>query len=61
MKKASFKKALVALSILAAAGHAGMALAHNGGGTIDPAGNNAHATDLAAVTCSGGASSFWSD
>ena len=51
MKKAFFKKALVALSILAVAGHAGMALAHSGGGTIDPAGNNANATDLAVVTC----------
>jgi hypothetical protein len=54
MKNAPFKKALVALSILATVGHADMALAHSGGGTIDPGSNNGHATDLAAVTCSGG-------
>jgi hypothetical protein len=51
MKNASFKKALVALSILAAAGYAGVALAHSGGGPIDSGSNNASATDLAAVSC----------
>ena len=51
MKNAFFKKALVALSILATVEPAGMALAHSGGATI---GDSAHAVDLAAVTCSGG-------
>ena len=51
MKNASLKKAFITASILIAVGHAGAALAHNGGGIIDAAGNNASATDLAAVTC----------
>ena len=64
MKIASLKKAFITASILVAAGHAGIALAHSGGGVLDPGGNNASATDLAAVTCSddgNGATgiSFW--
>ena len=54
MKIASLKKAFITASILAAVGYAGSALAHSGGGVLDPAENNASATDLAAVTCSGG-------
>lgn len=52
MKNASLKKAFITASILVALGYAGSAPAHSGGGIIDPAGNNASATDLAAVTCS---------
>ncbi len=51
MKFANLKKTLITASILAAVGHGGIALAHSGGGLLDPAGNNASATDLAAVTC----------
>lgn len=51
MKNASFKKALVAVSLWLALGHAGITLAHSGGAVLDPAGNNASATDLAAITC----------
>jgi hypothetical protein len=51
MKIASLKKAFMTASILVAAGHAGLSLAHSGGGVLDPGGNNASATDLAAVTC----------
>jgi hypothetical protein len=54
MKIVSLKKAFITASILVAVGHADIALAHSGGGTIDPGSNNASATDLAAVTCSGG-------
>jgi hypothetical protein len=52
MKIASLKKAFITASILFAAGHAGIALAHSGGGVLDPGGNNPSATDLAAVNCS---------
>jgi hypothetical protein len=51
MKIASLKKAFITASILVATGNAGIAMAHSGGGTLDPAGNNPSATDLAAVTC----------
>lgn len=51
MKFANLKKALITASILASVGHGGIAMAHSGGGLLDPAGNNASATDLAAVTC----------
>ncbi|MFZ2172266.1 MAG: hypothetical protein WAW61_21850 [Methylococcaceae bacterium] len=51
MKNTYLKKAFIAASILVAVGHANIALAHSGGGLIDGAGNNASATDLAAVTC----------
>jgi hypothetical protein len=51
MKIASLKKAFITASILAVAGNTGIALAHSGGATIDSAGNNPRATDLAAVTC----------
>jgi hypothetical protein len=51
MKNASLKKAFLTASILAAVGYAGAALAHSGGGAMDPGSNNASATDLAAVTC----------
>ncbi|MDI1231165.1 MAG: hypothetical protein PSU93_08460 [Methylobacter sp.] len=51
MKSTYLKKAFVALSILVAVGHAGITFAHDAGALIDGAGNNASATDLAAVTC----------
>lgn len=51
MKITSLKKAFITASILVAVGYADIALAHSGGGLIDGAGNNASATDLAAVTC----------
>jgi hypothetical protein len=50
----SLKRALITASILVSAGFANIALGHSGGATLDPAGTNATATDLAAVTCSGG-------
>ncbi len=62
MKIASLKKAFIALSILAAVGHAGMALAHSGGGTIDPAGNNAMQPILRQLLVLRGTDPpFWSD
>lgn len=51
MKTAYCKKTLVAVSLLMAAGYADIASAHSGGGTIDPNGTNASASDLAVVTC----------
>jgi len=54
MKSTYLKKAFVALSILVAVGHAGITFAHDAGALIDSAGNNASATDLAAVTCADG-------
>ncbi|MDO9424641.1 MAG: hypothetical protein Q7T40_10705 [Methylobacter sp.] len=54
MKIASLKKAFITALISISAGHAGIALAHSGGGIIDPGSNNASATDLAAVTCGPG-------
>ncbi|MDD5461380.1 MAG: hypothetical protein PHG00_07070 [Methylococcales bacterium] len=51
MKTTSLKKALITASILVSAGFADIALGHSGGATLDPAGTNATATDLAAVTC----------
>ena len=54
MKISSLKKAFLTASILIATGHTGIALAHSGGAIIDPGSNNAHATDLATVTCGAG-------
>lgn len=51
MKTVFLKKTLVAVSLLLAAGYADIAFAHSGGGTIDPSGTNASASDLAVVTC----------
>lgn len=51
MKFASLKKAFITASILASIGYGGNVLAHSGGTVLDPGGNNASATDLAAVTC----------
>ncbi len=51
MKTVFFKKTLVAVSLLIAAGYADITSAHSGGGTIDAAGTNASASDLAVVTC----------
>ena len=51
MKSASLKKIIMAASIMVAAGYAGGASAHSAGATIDSAGNNASATDLAQVIC----------
>ncbi len=53
MKITSFKKALVVLSILVTVGKTGLVVAHSGGGYIDVNGNNAGATDLAQVNCTG--------
>jgi len=51
MKSTFLKKTFIAASILATAGYASHALAHTAGATIDSAGNNASATDLAQVIC----------
>ncbi len=51
MKTVFLKKTLVAVSLLIAAGYADISFAHSGGGTIDPTGTNASASDLAVVTC----------
>ena len=51
MKSASLKKIIMAALIMVAAGYAGGASAHSAGATIDSAGNNASATDLAQVIC----------
>ena len=48
MKSAFLKKIIMAASIMVAAGDA---FAHSAGATIDAAGNNASATDLASVIC----------
>ena len=52
MKSVFLKRVVVALSILVAVSQTNVTLAHSGGGAIDPAGTNASATILAAVTCS---------
>ncbi len=51
MKMTSLKSSIITAWILAAAGYAGHALAHSAGAVLDPAGNNASATDLAEVIC----------
>ncbi|TRW92800.1 hypothetical protein [Candidatus Methylobacter oryzae] len=51
MKIAFLKKAFMTALILFAVGNVDSALAHSGGGVLDPGGNNASATDLAAITC----------
>jgi len=54
MKKLRSKVILKTLFILALSGYAELIIAHNGGGVLDPNGNNAGATDMAIVSCSGG-------
>jgi len=51
MKKTSTKKGFITALLLAVIGYTGDTLAHSAGGTIDSAGNNASATDLAQVIC----------
>ncbi|MFZ4700329.1 MAG: hypothetical protein ACOYMG_09775, partial [Candidatus Methylumidiphilus sp.] len=45
------KKSIITAAVLVAAAYAGQSLAHSAGATIDAAGNNASATDLAEVFC----------
>ena len=51
MRSKLLKKTLVTSLILAAIAYANYAAAHSAGATIDAAGNNASATDLAQVIC----------
>ena len=51
MNRLFLKKNLIVSVVLATVGYAGFALAHDAGATLDPAGNNASATDLAQVFC----------
>lgn len=54
MKKLRSKVILKTLFVLALSGYAELIIAHSGGGVLDPNGNNAGATDMAIVSCSGG-------
>ncbi len=55
MKTPSLKSSFITASILAAMGYAGLAMAYGvGSAVLDPAGNNASATDLASVNCPAG-------
>lgn len=51
MKTISIKKSLLTASVLALAGYAVTASAHEAGGVIDAAGTNASASDFASVSC----------
>ena len=59
MKNQFLKTAFTAASIFVALGYGGPAAAYySAGTTLDPAGNNASATDLAQVTCAEGTDHF---
>ena len=51
MKNTYLKNGFITALILAVIGYSGHTLAHSAGATIDSAGNNASATDLAQVIC----------
>lgn len=52
MKNRFLKNVFINAVILGALGYGSFAFSHSGGAALDPAGNNAGATDLAVVTCS---------
>ena len=59
MKTTSLKKAFIVAAMLTGFGHTGLSMAYGiGGAVLDPAGNNASATDLASVNCPGGTHHF---